>query len=152
MEENNNENVINSEKTKNNQGLIIGIVIVAIIVLVAGGYFLFSKGIVGGNVKNVVGYYELYEMSSGEESYTYDELQSLKNLGLVVTLELNEDKTGELNLFGETMELTYDNKNMTVDGESSPYTVKDDKISMEHEDEKLVFQKTEKSENTNNVE
>lgn len=152
MEENNNENVINSEKTKNNQGLIIGIVIVAIIVLVAGGYFLFSKGIVGGNVKNVVGYYELYEMSSGEESYTYDELQSLKNLGLVVTLELNEDKTGELNLFGETMELKYDNKNMTVDGESSPYTAKDDKISMEHDDEKLVFQKTEKYENTNNVE
>lgn len=149
MEENEG-NVISEGKTKNNKGLIIGIVIAAVVVIIAVGYFAFSKGILG--IKNIVGYYELYEMSSGDESYSHEDLESLKSLGLNVTLELREDKTGTLSLFGEEMELTYDSKNMTVDGESTPYKVEDGKLSMEQDGEKLVFEKAEKPEDTEPVE
>ncbi len=144
MEEN-NENVQtteNIEKTKNKRGFIIGITVVAVVLIIVIGYFIFGKGSLGS--KNIVGYYELYEMHSDDENYSYDDLQSLKSLGLIVTLELRDDKTGTLNLFGETMELTYDNSNMTVDGESAPYNVEDGKITMEQDGEKLVFQKADK--------
>ena len=149
MMEENEGNVIsdvNEKNTKNNKGLIIGIVIAVAVVLIIAGCFTFSKGILGS--KKIVGYYELCEMTSGEENYSHEDLESLKSLGLNVTLELNEDKTGTLNLFGEEMNLTYDNKNMTVDGEAAPYKVEDGKISMEQDGEKLVFEKTEKPENS----
>lgn len=147
-----NDTVVNSESTKitkNKKVIIIVIIIITAILLITGSYFLFIKNIIVGNTKNIAGYYELYEMSSEENNYTYDELQSLKNLGLIVTLELNEDKTGKLNMFGETKDLTYDNKKMTVDEEeSTPYKEEDGKISMKQDGEKLVFQKTEKTNNS----
>jgi len=145
-ESNNNNNInVNINNNFNNKGFIIGIIIAAVIVILAVGYFVFGKAI---SVKNLTGYYELYEMSSGDESYSHEDLESLKSLGLNVSLELREDKTGTLSLFGETMELTYDSKNMTVDGEAAPYKVKDGKLTMEQDGEKLVFEKTEKPENT----
>lgn len=151
MEENNEniETTVNEENKKNNNGLIIGIIIAAVVVLLVVGCAVFGKEFIG---KNLVGYYELFEMSSGDENYSHEDLESLKSLGLEVTLELREDKTGTLNLFGESMELTYDGKNMTVDGESAPYSFKDGKITMEQDGEKLVFEKTEKTENTESAE
>lgn len=141
MEEN-DENPVKTQK--NNKSLIICIIIAVVVVALAiGGYFVFYRG----NNNNIAGQYELYEMTSGDESYTNEELESLKALGLKVTLELKEDHTGTLDLFGENMELTYDNKNMIVDGKAEPYTVKDDKITLEQEGEKLVFQKADKTEN-----
>lgn len=152
MEENGEDVIseVNKGNTKNNKGLIIGIVIVAVVALIIAGYYAFSKVTLPG--KNIAGYYELYEMSSDDENYSHEDLEALKALGLSVTLELREDKTGTLELFGEEMELTYDGGNMIVDGESAPYTVEDDKISMEQDGEKLVFQKTEKTENSETVE
>lgn len=157
MEENNEnletkadvENNNNINNNSNNKGVMIGIVIAAVIVLLVIGYFVFGKSIL---LKNLVGYYELYEMSSGDQNYSHEDLESLKTLGLNVSLELREDKTGTLSLFGDTMELTYDGKNMTVDGESSPYSVKDGKISLEQDGEKLVFEKAAKSNNAENKE
>ncbi len=147
MEEN-NENVEttvnNEEKPKNNKGIIIGIIIAAVVVLLVLGCLILGKVI---RLKNMIGYYELYEMSSGDQSYSHEDLESLKALGLEVTLVLNEDKTGTLNLFGESMELTYNGKNMKVDGENAPYSYKKGKISMEQDDQKLTFEKTEKPEN-----
>lgn len=154
MEENseniqNNENTENKENTnttKNNKWIIISIVIASVVVLLLAGYFLFNKGVL--ERKNIVGYYELYEMTSGDQSYSNEEIKNLQNLGLHVSLELKEDKTGKLEYFGQTMDLTYDNKNMTVEGKSSPYKVEKDKVSMEQDGDKLVFQKTQKTENT----
>lgn len=153
MEEN-EENVISEEKaianTKTKKGFIIGIVIAVVVVLFLAGYFAFNKGIIGN--RKLVGYYEIYEMTSEDQNYSNEELKSLKSLGFKVTLELNEDKKGTLSLFGDTMDLTYDNKNITVDGESTPYTLKDNKLSMEQDGIKLVFEKTEKPENNESTE
>lgn len=150
MEEN-NENVQTAESieetktAKNNKIIKTCVIIAAVVLVIVAIYLIFNKNGLGS--KNIVGYYELYEMSSDDEDYSYEDLQNLKSLGLEVTLELRDDKTGTLNLFGETMDLTYDNKNMTVDGEYAPYKVDDNKITMEQDGQKLVFQKAEKAEN-----
>ena len=67
MMEENQENVdttVNEENVKNNKGLIIGIVIAAVIVILAVGFFVFGKAI---SVKNLTGYYDPQrnEFSSG---------------------------------------------------------------------------------------
>lgn len=145
----NTENVESPKTCNNNKWIIIGIITVAIVLLIVGCFAL-GKWII--ERKTIVGYYELYEMSSGEQSYTHEDLESLKTLGLTVNLELREDKTGTLSLFGDTMDLTYNNKNMTIDGESAPYKIKDGKLSMEQDGDKLVFEKAEKKENSESTE
>ena len=72
---------------------------------------------------------------------TKEDLEALKKLGFEVKLDMREDKTGTLSLFGEDTELTYDSKNITIKEESAPYTFEDNKISMEQNGSKLVFEK-----------
>ena len=146
MEEGNEEFQTKESVVKKSTAISIGIIIVVIVALFLVGYFAFNKGLTGS--KNIAGYYELYEMSSGDQSYSHEDIENLKSLGLNVTLELKDDKTGVLNLFGETVELTYDKTNMIVDNEPAPYKIEDGKITMEQDGEKLVFQKAEKAGNT----
>ena len=44
-------------------------------------------------------------------------------------IELKEDGTGSINANGEAQNLTWDKKNITVDGEAVPYTVKGNELS-----------------------
>ena len=146
------ENIKNDEldkkvknKTKKNFTVpIIAVIAVAFVVIISLGCILYKIGSSGE--KNIVGYYELYEMSSNSRSYTNEQLKKLKELGLIVTLELREDKTGTIDLFGEKKDLTYDKKNMTIDGKSASYKIENEKIIMEDEENRLVFEKAEKVE------
>ena len=150
MEEN-KENIENEELfenvklNNNNNILIIGIIIGVVAVLLIAGLVLFKTGFFGN--KDATGYYELYEMTTEDTSYSNEDLESLKKLGLKVSLELRNDKTGTIDLFGKTMEVTFDKKNLTIDGDNAPYKVENDKLSMEYQNEKLVFQKATKTEN-----
>ena len=72
----------------------------------------------------------------------------LKDLGLTVTLELNEDGTGALVLFGEAMNGEWEAASATegsfkVEGETVDMKIADGKLTMEQSGEKLVFQKGE---------
>lgn len=48
-------------------------------------------------------------------------------------IELKEDGTGSINANGEAQNLTWDKKNITVDGEAAPYTVKGNELSIVQE-------------------
>ena len=48
-------------------------------------------------------------------------------------IELKEDGTGSINANGEAQNLTWDKKNITVDGEAVPYTVKGNELSIVQE-------------------
>ena len=95
------------------------------------------------SVESLAGKYELVEMSSGSESYGKDELEALKTLGYTIVLELNEDGTGALDMYGEKEDLTYDDSSITVDGVKTPYTRSGNKITFEQDDTKMVFEKAE---------
>ena len=92
-------------------------------------------------IKKLAGKYNLVGMSDEEQDYTQEDLDMLKRFEVTVSLELREDGTGIIDLFGDKMELTFDNKNMTYEDEPVPYTVEDGKIVLVNEDAKLTFEK-----------
>ena len=134
---------------KSQKGLIIGVIIAIIIITLAvGGYFAYNNGlfnklesIIGITVKIPTGKYELIEMSSGETIYSQEELNALKSFGLSITLEVRDDKTGTLDMSGDKQEFTYDNKNISINNQSTQYIIDDNKITFEQDGDKLVFQK-----------
>lgn len=138
-----------NKKQKSKKGLIIGcIVAVLVIALIAVSVIAVIKsGLIGekllgqNKIKELVGNYDLIEMTEGEEVTTKEDIDLLKKFGLIVSLELREDGTGTLDLFGDTEELNFDDKNITADDEEVPYTFEENKLTMEKEDTKLVFEK-----------
>ena len=91
----------------------------------------------------MVGKYELIEMTADGENYGKEELDALKSFGMTITLELKEDGTGVMDIYGQQTELTYDSKSMTIDGDKMSFTKSEDIITLEKDNEKMVFKKTE---------
>ena len=99
-----------------------------------------------------VGTWDLSEMESNGSTTSSEELETLRSLGLDVYMELNEDGTSALVLFGESMPGTWEAKSaeeatLTMsESSSAPITMKmaDSKITMEQNGSKMVFKKGEK--------
>lgn len=129
------------EKKSGKKGTIIGISIAGVVVIAIAVTLvvLINNGVF--TKLDITGTYSLVGMKDGERTYTKDDLQLLKSFGLTVSLELREDKTGTLNLFGDKTEFTYDSKNLIMDGEKTPYTLNDNEITMEHNGSSLTFSK-----------
>ena len=152
-EERSIENDKSSEDSKtkdsktNKNGLIVGIIAgIVVIALIIGAFIAYKNGNLnvpglGNDISNISGMYNLIEMSQADKTYSEEEIDALKTLGLTVTLELKEDKTGVLKLYGEEMNLTYDRNNMTINEGSAPYTFDGSTIKMEQNGNKLVFKK-----------
>ena len=117
--------------------IIIGIVLVLIILV--GGFLTYKRS----NSKQLVGKYELIEMKTDDNEFSKDDFDSLKDLNMTAILELKDDKTGVLEIFGNVKNLTYDDKTITIDDSDSFYYYSDNKLTIEDKGEKLVFEKTE---------
>lgn len=79
------------------------------------------------------GYYKLEKMlTNGEEP---EEMAELEKLGIKFYLALDEDGTGYINMFGEMSDLTWDDANVTMDGEAVPYTFEDGTLTMANDEE-----------------
>lgn len=74
-----------------------------------------------------------------------ESLSLIKTFGLTATLEIKDKESGNLNLFGEEVDFKYDNKYIIVNGEDgeekTEYTYKDNQLTFEQEDSKLIFTK-----------
>ena len=97
-----------------------------------------------------VGTWDLYEMEENGQVTGSDDLEMLKALGLDVHLDLNQDGTGALVLFGESMECSWEAKSateasFTLDGQSIEAKIADGKLVMEENGSKLTFSKAEAS-------
>ncbi|MBR3153156.1 MAG: hypothetical protein IKF52_06135 [Clostridia bacterium] len=137
---------------KNKKGLIIGIIVLVVLAAAGvGGYFAYnhfkddkdsgSSKSSKNDLKEVVGKYDLIEMSEGDETYTESDLETLKTMGLSITMELKDDGTGVMTMYGEDEEFEYDEKNITVNGVKTEYKYKDGKLTVEEDDTKMVFEK-----------
>ena len=90
------------------------------------------------------GTYKLVEMAAGEEKYDAKQLEAL---GIKMELVVKDDKTAEITMDGETITLTYNDKEFTgkdqTTGEekSIPYTVDGNKIILTDDGETMTFQK-----------
>ena len=94
------------------------------------------------------GTWDLVEMSQGDQVTGSDELETLKSLGLEVYVNLNDDGTSALVLFGEVINGTWEAKSttegtITMEGQQVSMKIADSKLTFEQEGAKLTFQKGE---------
>lgn len=88
-----------------------------------------------GSGKNAAGTWQLSSLKSNGEDYS----NALKFKSLSVTLVLNRDGTGSLDLAGETTALTWDETGITMNGALSPFTLKNDELVLSESDTEMVF-------------
>lgn len=96
------------------------------------------------STKNVQGMYELVEIVSDTHAMTTEELDKLKEDNLVVTLELKEDGSGTMNVFGDNQNISYNAEEEYIEfgGERLKYTYDGVKFVIAQADESLVFLKS----------
>ncbi len=96
--------------------------------------------------KSDAGRYDVYSMTANGETMTLDQLKELyEGMGIdfpEMYLQLNEDGTGKL-VMGDDDSNTVEWKAGVIiaDGEEIKYTIDGDKLSMEKDDQKVVFKK-----------
>ena len=92
-------------------------------------------------LKKIVGKYELVKMIGTDKSYTNKDINDLKKKDLQVTIELKDDKTAILNLFGNEQELKFNNKYIYASVDRIKYTYKNNILVIYNSDERLTFKK-----------
>ncbi len=115
---------------------------------VLAGIFLLALTACGGLKKeDVVGTYELISMTTEDNSVNEQTIHGLRQMGFVATLELKDDGTAEMNVYGKTMTLTYDLNKMVfkADGDMAPFTFEDGRITFTQDGNSMTFQKIEVS-------
>ena len=96
--------------------------------------------------KNFVGEYELVGMVQDGVEANADDIAKMKALGLEVKLEIKDDETFALNLFGEVLDGTWKAKSaseceITLDNKPVPGTLDGDKFTLAQHDNELKFQR-----------
>lgn len=87
-----------------------------------------------------VGYYVLTSMAMEGMTMEGDILKQYEEeTGTVTYLELREDGTGTLCVFGESGDLTWKPGEITADGETAPYTLEDGVLTLSVEGAAMVF-------------
>ncbi len=93
----------------------------------------------GGGKPSPVGSYTLSGMEENGEAKSQEDLDLLASMGLTLTMEVREDKTGMMDLFGEQLEFEWDDESIIVDGVKQPYTFDGTTLTMENDGTKMTF-------------
>lgn len=91
-----------------------------------------------GGSKGPSGKYTLVSMESDGMTIEGD---TLKSLGMEVTIEFNDDGTGTVDFMGEAEDFTWKDGKMISDGEELPFTFSGDTVTIEQDGAKMVFEK-----------
>ena len=116
-------------------GVFIGIIIAAVVAVAAAVVCFICFG-----RQNLVGTYKLTGIERDGEDQS-SSISILEGLGMKATMELKDDKTGEMDLFGEKSEVKYDNNQITINNNATDYEYKDGKFSTTINGAKLTFTK-----------
>ena len=85
------------------------------------------------------GRYNLVGMVQDGETIATEDLVTMEELGFEMFLELKDDGTGEISLYGDTMEITWDDREITSDGETIPYEWDGRYLTLEQEGTSITF-------------
>lgn len=91
-----------------------------------------------GGSKGPSGKYTLVSMEA--EGMSFDE-DTLKTLGMEITIEFKDDGTGSLDFMGETEEFTWKDGKMISDGEELSFDYSGNTVTIEQDGAKMVFKK-----------
>ena len=89
--------------------------------------------------KQSPGKYNLVGMMQDGETIATQDLAAIGELGLEMYLMLNEDGTGEISLYGESNEMTWDEKGITAGEETVPYEWDGKNLILADGDTSLTF-------------
>ena len=88
-----------------------------------------------GSNKEAVGTWELTEFTSDGE----DLGSQIKAMGFTVTLVMNEDGTGYMDMLGEKLEFTWKGNRITTSDGTSPFKVEGDTLTIDEGTDIMVF-------------
>lgn len=106
--------------------------------------FIFSLSSCGFMKKSqIVGTYDLVSATGNGVSITESQMDTMKALGMTATLEVRDDGTATMDLFGEKMELTYNLNKMVFssNGSDAKFTFDGTEIAFSEDGTSLVFTK-----------
>lgn len=90
-----------------------------------------------------VGVYKLVEAQSDDgENTTPEEIALMEAMGLICYLELTEDGQASLSMFGEEMTGTWQDDEITMEGDTTPFVLEGDTLTVSQEGMALVFART----------
>ena len=122
--------------SKKHLGVFIGIIITAVVAVAAAVVCFICFG-----GPNLAGTYTLTGIERDGEDQSSG-IGILESFGKKATLELRDDKTGEMDLFGEKSEIKYDKNQITInEKDTTDYEYKDGKFSTVINGAKLTFTK-----------
>lgn len=93
----------------------------------------------GKKTSSPAGTYVLESMTSEGVTMKMEDLAALGMSEDDFKLILNEDGTGSMEVYGQSQELTWDDKTLTAEGESIAYTLSGDTLTISVEGNSMVF-------------
>ena len=89
----------------------------------------------------LIGKYELIELTIDGKIYNEEKIKSLEDLGVRTKLDITSKKKGYIELAGETINFKYDNKYIYLENEKASYAYSDGILELVGSDFKYVFRK-----------
>lgn len=94
-----------------------------------------------------VGDWEIVGLVQSGQPTSEDDIALMKSFGLTVTLTLNEDGTGSLNLFGTVNDITWDvsgdSATLEMNGSTAELTLEDGTLRMVQGEDAITFARVE---------
>ena len=96
------------------------------------------------DAKDIVGTYEIVSVEGEDNSLSADDIEQMKDMDLTMTLDVRDDATAVMDVFGEKTEITYDlgDKTMEIDGQKVPFTYEDKQLEIKQNGSVMIFKKT----------
>lgn len=91
----------------------------------------------------IVGVYDLVSARGGGMDISDEKMEEFKAMGLSATLEVREDNTAGMDIYGSKVEMTYNLSKMifTVDGKNTKFTFDGSRITIVTNGTTMVFVK-----------
>jgi len=125
----------------NKKALIAILLVIAVILII-----IIVATVKGDNATpaNIAGKYEIEKVESRDDNnLSDDDLRQMQSLGMTITLDVREDGTATMDIFGQSTDITYDTESMTmnVGGDEVPFSYKRGKLQIEQNGSTMIFAK-----------
>lgn len=133
--------VLNKSKATVALVILIAILLLAIFLVLKGASDRVNMP------KRMAGHYNIESIKTEtEDGLTTEDLDAIKASGMEMTLDIYENGSAVVDVFGQRIEMTYDTKTktMNIEGEDVPFKYSKDKITITGDDSVMVFVKEQK--------
>ena len=93
---------------------------------------------------SIAGHYEIVSME-GNNVPSEEDLAFLQQSGLTITMDIQENGTGVMHLFGEEMDFSYDLESHTfeIDDQQFPFTTDEETLTLQQDSGNMIFKPVE---------